>query len=247
MPGVACATFLANLAVRALGGQTDSSLAARFPVGETQRYEAKLFFVPVGTASMQVVGIDTVRGESTLHVRFVIESRTSIYRMHDQMDSWVGLTDFRSRRYVFDQDEGGKKHHNAYDIFPDSGYYRHNGTDTLLKTSAQPLDDAAFFYFTRTLDLVQPHYAFNRYFRPEKNPVVLEVIGRDTIDVPAGKFATIVVHPIIQGGGVFKEAANARMWLSDDSRRIMVQMQSTFGFGTLTLRLFKTGMETPAK
>jgi hypothetical protein len=189
---------------------------------------------------MQVVGIDTIRGEPTLHFRFLIESSTNIYRMHDQMDSWVGLKDFASRRYVFDQIEGRTARKNSYDIFPDSGYYRHNGTDSVLKTSPQPLDDAAFFYFTRSLDFAESHYAFNRYFRPDKNPVVLNVVGRDTIEVPAGRFPTIVVHPVIQGGGVFKEAADARMWLSDDSSHVVVQMRTRFSFGTLTLRLVKS-------
>jgi hypothetical protein len=245
IPGLPCLVALAQLAAQAPAGRPDTSLVQRFPVGETQYYEAKLLLLRVGTATMRVMGVDTVRGDSVLHLRFVIESSASIYRMHDQMDSWVGLKDFQSRRYVFDQDEGGTKRHNAYEIFPDSGYYRHNGSDSLLKTSPQPLDDAAFFYFTRTLDLAERHYAFNRYFRPEKNPVVLEVLGKDTVDVPAGRMPTIVVHPIIQGGGVFKEAADARMWLSDDSRHIVVQLRTKFSFGTLTLRLYKS--ESPAK
>jgi len=38
---------------------------------------------------------------------------------------------------------GKTRRKNSYDVFPDSGYYRHNGTDSLLKTSPQPLDDAA--------------------------------------------------------------------------------------------------------
>lgn len=242
IPVVSCVALLARMAATQ---HTDTSLTARFPVGETQVYQAKLSFITVGTATMQVVGIDTIRGEPTLHFRFLIESSSLIYRMHDQMDSWVGLNDFATRRYVFDQIEGKTARKNSYDVFPDSGYYRHNGTDSLLKSSPQPLDDAAFFYFVRSLDFAERHYAFNRYFRPDKNPVVLDVIGRDTVEVPAGKFPVVVVHPIIQGGGVFKEAADARLWLSDDPRHIVVQMRTKFSFGTLTLSLIKS--ETTGK
>ena len=54
----------------------------------------------------------------------------------------------------------------------------------------------------------------------------------------AGRFATIVVHPIIQGRGILGEAKEPRMWLSDDDRRIMVQLKLKFAsIATVTLRL----------
>ena len=39
-------------------------------------------------------------------------------------------------------------------------------------------------------------YEFERYFRPDRNPVVLEVLGRDTLDVPAGRIPTTVCSVI---------------------------------------------------
>ncbi len=108
-----------------------------------------------------------------------------------------------------------------------------------MPTSAAPLDDAAFFYFVRTVPLeVGKRYEFQRYFRPDRNPVVLEVLGRDTLDLPAGRFATIVVRPVIQGRGILEEAKEPRMWLTDDERRLMVQLKLTFAsIATITLRL----------
>ena len=55
-------------------------------------------------------------------------------------------------------------------------------------TSKAPLDDAAFFYFARTVPLeVGKRYEVDRYFRPDRNPVVLEVLARDTIDAVLGR------------------------------------------------------------
>lgn len=207
-------------------------------VGEHLEYDAKLGFLNVGTASMDVLGIDTVRGTPTMHLRFVLDGGPFFYRLHDVMDSWVGLDDFASRRFVQNFDEGGKLRENHYEIFPDSGYYRQAGVDSAAPTSVDPLDDAAFFYFVRTVDL-EPgrRYTFDRYFKPDRNPVVLEVADRDTIDVPAGHFPCIVVHPVIKGGGIFKEGADGRMWITDDSRRLVVQIKAKFANFTITLRL----------
>lgn len=215
-------------------------LLERFPVGERLLYDARFGFITIGHAAMEVAGVDTVRGKPSLHIFFVIQGGTFFYRLNDRMDSWFGLDDFASRKFRQDFDEGGKRWQTAYDIYPDSGFYRDLKGDTTLPTSADPLDDAAFFYFARTVPF-EPgqRFEFHRYFRPDRNPVVLEVIRRDTIDVPAGRFATVVIRPTVQGRGILAEASDPLMWLSDDDRRIMVQLKSRFPFGTITLRLRK--------
>ncbi len=226
-----------------LNGQTHSDSASavtdRFPVGETLLYDARFGLLKLGDGMMHVAGIDTIRGVPSLHLVFRLRGGTFFYRLDDRIDSWVGLDDFSSRRFVQDFHEGNSKRYTVYEIYPDSGVYTESGVDSVRATSADPLDDAAFFYFIRTVDLeVGKRYEFNRYFRPDRNPVTLEVLGRDTLDLPAGRFATIVVHPIIQGRGILGEAKEPRMWLSDDDRRIMVQLKLKFAsIATVTLRL----------
>lgn len=192
-------------------------LTERFPVGERLEYDARFGPLRIGRASMQVLRIDTIRGIPTLHISFLIQGGTLFYRLNDRMDSWIGLHDFASRRFIQDFDEGGKQRYSHYEIYPDSGYYVELGADSTLPTSDDPLDDAAFFYFARTVPF-EPgqRFEFDRYFRPDRNPVVLEVLGRDTIDVPAGRFPTVVIRPTVQGRGILAEASDPRMWLSDD-------------------------------
>ncbi len=215
------------------------ALPQRFPVGETLVYDAKAFgFINLGRASMEVLPPDTVRNETTWHFRFILDANlVGVYRMHDEFDSWVGADDFHSRRYIQQKHEGGKQWRDEYEIYPDSGIYWQNGVDTAQATSDNPIDDTAFFYFVRTVDLVPgDSLAFNNYFRPDRNPVIVRVIGRDTIDVPAGRFATVVIQPIIKGG-MFDGNNDGRMWLTDDDRRFIVQMKTKIGFGVITMRL----------
>jgi len=217
---------------------TSSSKVLGFDIGETLIYEAKFGFITLGSGMMNVAGIDTVRGEPALHTIFVLKGGGMIYRLHDRMDSWIGIDDFASRRFIQDFHEGGSYRRNVWDIYPDSGYYVEEGVDSLAETSPNPLDDFAFFYFVRTVDLeVGQRYEYERYFRPDRNPVILEVLERDTLDLPAGRFPSIVVHPIIQGRGILAEGKEARMWISDDDRRLVVQLKVKFSFATITLRL----------
>ncbi len=215
--------------------------AGLFRVGERLKYEVRWGFVTLGTAEMSVVGIDTIRGTPAAHIQFRIIGGTYFFRMDDRMDSWVALSDTSSRRFTQDNNENNKERHAWYDIFPDSGYYREKGVDSLKPkpTVPHPLDDAAFFYYVRTMRLdSMKKYEIPRYFRPDRNPVILDVRTKDTIDVPAGKFPSIVLQPIIKGQGILKEAAEAKMWLTDDDRHLMVQLKSKFRLvGYLTMRL----------
>lgn len=237
---LACAATLAAPAGARAQAPPDSglSLLARFPPGETLRYEVKFGLIKLGTGHMRVVGVDTVRGVPALHVEFQLAGGAIFYRLHDTMHSWIGLGDFASRRFIQDFHEGNRDRYTVFEIFPEEGYYTESGVDSARATSPEPLDDAAFFYFVRTVDLqVGERYTFDRYFRPDRNPVVLEVLARDTLDVPAGRFPAIVIRPTIKGRGILAESQEPRMWLSDDERRIMVQLKSKFPFGTITMRL----------
>jgi hypothetical protein len=55
--------------------------------------------------------------------------------------------------------------------------------------------------------------------------------------VPAGKFNTIVIQPIIKSKGIFSDKGEARIWLSDDKDRVMVQMRVKLKVATINLQL----------
>lgn len=224
----------------------DSSVAPAtrpvpFPVGEHLVFQAKYGFINVGTATMDVAGVDTVRGTPAVHLVFHIlgSALFGAYKLDQKLESWVGKDDFVSRRYKVDTDEKGKRWGHTYDIFPDSGYYRTDGFDTTHASVPNPLDDAAFLYWIRTVPLQDgKRYEYRRYFRPENDPIIVEVVGHDRVSVAGKKWNAIVVRPAIPNGrGIFAEKADARIWLSDDSTRTLLALQSTFSFGQVTLKL----------
>ena len=231
---LACVALLlvagALFSVRAAAQSPD--FPQQFPPGEYHAFKARYGLISLGEASMAVLHDDTVRGELTRHLRLAIRGRIpAVYSIDDQFDSWVSLRDGLSRRFVQGYDESNQDGRNEYAIWPDSGFYRQSGDAASFRTVAEPLDDTAFLYWVRTLGLAPGDtLRLERYFRPERNPVAIVVLGRDTLDVPAGRFETLVLHPVIPDGGIlFSEEANSRIWISDDERRIVVQIKATLG------------------
>ncbi len=216
-----------------------ASPAVPFPVGERLSFKAKYGIFSVGNATMEVIGIDTVHNVETVHIRFRITGGALWYHLDQTIESWVGRYDFRSRRFSSVQDERDTHREHRYEIFPDSGFYREEGRDTTFATVLEPLDDAAFLYWIRTVPLeIGKRYEYARYFRPDRNPVIIEVLGRERVSVAGKKWQALVVRPKIpQGRGIFAEKSETHIWLSDDPQRIVLAIQSNFSFGQVTLKL----------
>ena len=213
--------------------------AVPFPVGERLTFNAKYGLFNVGSATMEVMGIDTVHRMETVHIRFRISGGALWYHLDQTIESWVGRYDFRSRRFSSVQDERDRHRERRYEIFPDSGFYREVGRDTTFATVLEPLDDAAFLYWIRTVPLeIGKRYEYARYFRPDRNPVIIEVLKREKVSVAGKKWRALVVRPKIpQGRGIFAERSETLIWLSDDPQRLVLAIQSNFSFGQVTLKL----------
>lgn len=208
-------------------------------VGEKLTYSAKLGMLSLGSGTLEVARIDTVRGTESFRFRFRLQGKTIVYSLDDILESYVGTRDLISRRFVQDFTENDKPKHRRYEIFPDSGYFVEEGRPERNPAPSDALDDAAFFYFVRVTPLeVGKKYVYHRYFRKEKNPVTIEVTKREKLELPDGtEVNCLVLHPVIDTKGMFSKRSETRIWLTDDPRRLPVQIRSKFPFGTITLRL----------
>jgi hypothetical protein len=226
-----------------VGAQTDTTAvdastrrAVPFGPGERMEYVAKYGVFNPGRGSMAVVGVEDVRGRPALHTRFELKGRM-IVSVHYLLDSWVDQQRGASVRFLQDSDDDPSERDRTYDIYPDRTTYTVNGGEEQ-PSVADPLDEGALLYHVRTMDLeVGKTYELNRYFRPDRNPVIVKVLRRERIRVPAGTFETIVIQPIIKSRGIFSEGGQAHIYLSDDDRRIMVQMRVRLKIGSISLQL----------
>ena len=188
---------------------------------------------------MSVNGIDSVRGHESYVFEFGLEASAPFYKAKNVLRSWTGTQDLISRRFRQDLVENGKQRPRYYEIFPDSQTFVQEQRPGAKPSVSDPLDDAAFFYFLRTLTLeVGKTYRYERYFRKELNPVVIKVIKREKMELPDGReVPCFVLNPIVGEDGVFAPRARAQLWITDDAQRVPVQIRSKLPFGTVTLRL----------
>lgn len=211
--------------------------AVPFGFGERADYGVKYGPFGVGRASTEVFRLDTLRGREAWHILFQVRGGVPGFRVEDRMESWMDTGTLASLRFRQDMNEGSHERERLFEIYPERGVFTEDQKEAQ-PTVKLPLDDGSFLYFIRTIPLeVGKEYAFDRYFRPDRNPVRIQVLRKEKISVPAGTFETIVIRPIIKARGVFSEGGRAEVWLTDDSRRLMVQMKTHMKLGSLSLFL----------
>ena len=229
---------LLALALLAFGGSATSQATAEvvpqgaeqsrpkvpFGVGELLDYQVRVG--PIGgSASLQIVALDTVRGRPAWHALSTTRGGIIGIRVNDRIESWIDTNTLSTLRYKEDLHQANYKRKRNYEFYPDEKLYI-EGADTVT-TVDRPVDQTSIFYLIRTLDLrVGLDTSFNNYFMADRNPIRIIVLGRETVKVPAGEFDAVVIRPIIKSKGLFAEGGDARVWISADDRRIVVQVKA---------------------
>jgi hypothetical protein len=211
-----------------------------FGTGEKSTFEVRFGSVRVGSGTLEVIGIESVRGRDAWHTAFNVQGGTFFYRVNDVYESWIDTQTLNSLLFTRHVEEGTRERGQNFEIMPEHGTYieRTRQKSTVKKTVADPLDEGAFLYFVRTIPLVVGEtYDFHRYFIADRNPVRLRVLRKEKVTVPAGTFNAIVIQPIIKTKGIFSEKGQAEVWLADDSSRMLLQVKSKLSFGSLNLYL----------
>lgn len=203
--------------------------AAPVPYGPGERleFEVKMGVFSVGDGALEVAGVDTVRGFPAYRLVMTLQGGIPMARVDDRFESWLDVHEIVSRRFHQRIREAGYESDRHYEIFPEEQRWSRTDEENEEEMPTSfPLDDLSFMYFVRTLDLTPgKEYRSSRYFKSDGNPVVVKVERRDTVEVPAGTFPTVVVRPVIQTDGMFSEGGEAELHFTDDEAHHLVYMR----------------------
>jgi len=207
-----------------------------FAPGESLRFTIEYGPVKAGTAWLEVLPMESYQGHACFHIVSRAESNdfmSGIYKVRDRIDSLIDSGGLFSLRYRKHLSEGS--YHKDYDVAfdPARGRARYANGSTY-DTKPWPKDGLAAFYFVRALplvvgqDVIVPHHSDQ-----SSENIVVKVLRKERIEVPAGKFNCIVIEPVMDSGTLFKNAGRLTIWVTDDARRIPVLMKSKIPVGSV--------------
>ncbi|MBA3672529.1 MAG: DUF3108 domain-containing protein, partial [Gemmatimonadaceae bacterium] len=183
---------------------------------------------------------EEIHGARALRTSLQVKAAVLFARVDDRFDSWIDPSGMFSHRFVQDQHELTSVRQREYDFSLAAKTFREARSGEVEPlASARPLDDVSFLFYVRTLPLrVGDVDTIPRYFKAGRD-VIIRVLRRETITVPAGTFRTIVVQPTITNvGGLFGQGGQAEVYFSDDDDRTLVMLKSRVPLvGSLSLHL----------
>lgn len=99
-------------------------------------------------------------------------------------------------------------------------------------------DPLSSFFYLRTIPLETGKSVYINLFDNKKvYPLEVKVLKRETIETKLGAFRTIVVKPILKSEGIFSRRGDILIWLTDDEKRLPVQVKTRIAVGSVKATL----------
>lgn len=217
--------------------QTETSLP--FAPGERLTFTGRVRAGVTGEGSLWVEGPVELRGTETWLLHSDMEGRVGPFRATDRTASWLDPVRMTALRYTARERHIVSRHDEGVDIFPGERRWSSDEGAEGTTTIGAPLDELSFLYYLRTLPLRSDDtLTVARHFDPARNPTIVRVVGREELEVPAGRFRAIVVEMRVRDARRYRGEGTIRIHLSDDRCRLILRLESQVpGAGSPTLDL----------
>ncbi len=217
-----------------------------FIVGEKLQYNIDYGFITAGIATMEIPRIKRISGRDAYHVKFEVNSVSGfdwLYKVRDRYETYIdveGLFPWRFEQHIregnyskdfaafFDQRKGkAKTSKGEYEIPP---YVN---------------DIVSALYFTRAMDFsemkVNDKFHMQNFYKDKVYDLDVIYHGKETVEVPTGKYDCIVIEPLVKEGGLFKHEGDIIIWMTNDELKIPVKVRTKIIIGYVEAKL--TGYE----
>lgn len=214
-----------------------------FQLGERLVFSVRYGPIRAGQATMAIRGIEVIDGDSCYHIVTTAGSNdffSAFFHVRDRVESFMDIRTLLPRRFEKHLLEGGYSNSEVvhFDHRNQIATYDVDGDVRVVELWPTCHDVLSAFYDVRARDLEPGDEIFLYSHTGKRNYALkVQVHGRERVKVPAGEFDCLIIEPIMRTPGLFKHEGALRVWLTDDDRRIPVQMKSALTIGSITVVL----------
>jgi len=172
---------------------------------------------------------------------------SKFHKVEDKVQSFTDVDGIFSWRFEKKQREGSFRDHQIV-VFDQVAHraitIRESKQDTL-EVPAYVQDILSAMYYVRTKTLAPgDSILIDNHSDGKVYPLKIVVHGREKVKVRAGKFKCLVVEPLLQAPGLFRQRGRVMVYLSDDQYKLPVMMTTriyvkAFDLGSVVAELEK--------
>ena len=213
-----------------------------FKEGEKLTFDVNYGFVTAGIAVMAIPTIKRISGREAYHVTFEVNSVPSFdmfYKVRDRYETYIdveGLFPWRFEQHIR---EGG--YTRDFSAFFDQRKGKAKTSEGEYSIPLYVNDIVSAFYYARTLDYsnmkVNDLIHLQNFYKDKVYNLDVKYLGKEVVEVPAGKFKCIIVEPLVKEGGLFKHEGNIIVWLTNDELKMPVKVRTKVVIGYVEAKL----------
>jgi len=223
-----------------------------FGLGERLEYEISYGFLTAGYVVFEIAPnfvvmngrncydiTATLNSASSFEWVYMIQDRYKCYLDADGLFPWkfeqsIKEGDFsKDFTVIFDNENNKVKTTNTT-----KGEKKPDGEFSIKPYS---LDIISAFYFARTMNVQNMNkgeiIVLNSFYDDKNYDLKIKILDKESIDVPAGDFRSVVVQPLAEEGALIKKAENIAVWISQDERKIPVLVKLDIIVGSVKAEL----------
>lgn len=213
-----------------------------FNIGEWLKFDISYGFIHAGTATLAIPEFRYEKNRKCYYVRAEANSAKAFswfFKVEDRYETYIdteGIFPWRFEQHIR---EGKFKADNVASF----DHYRKVAVtkDSTYNIPEYVHDILSAFYYVRTQNFsgfkAGQIIKLKNFYKDKVFPLDVKFLGRQVVEVDAGKFQCIIVEPLVQEGGLFKHKGRLLVWLSDDELKIPVKMTSEIIVGSITVEL----------
>jgi len=207
--------------------------------GEVLAYDINWSGIPAGRAVMSVIAGVDASGAQVERLVSIMRSNSVVslvYKVRDRIMSEIDPDTGLPRRITIDQRHGGRKRilEVNFDQADRKATTLQKGRETVTADTPPNVHDIiSCLYYLRSMDGIEPGTTkVVDVHEGKKNwRLLVFVEKRERVTVPAGTFDTVRVRAEVRFHGVFFDRGDVRLWLTDDTRHVPVQVSIKIALG----------------
>jgi hypothetical protein len=214
-----------------------------FTVGENLDYNIYYGPIVAGSATISVPLYQYYNDRKCYKIEFTMRSAKFFDFFFKVRDEYYSLMDVQGLfPWKFEQHirEGGyKKDFIAW--FDQINHTARTSEGGLYKIQPYTQDAVSTFFYARTLNydtmMVGQEIHFSNFYDNKVYPLDVRYVGKEDVQTKAGKFHCQIIEPIIIKGGLFRNTGKIVIWITDDSLKIPVKVQTQVVIGSVVAEL----------
>jgi hypothetical protein len=213
-----------------------------FADGEKLVFDVKYGFVTAGIGTMEIPKIKKISGRDSYYVLFTVNTVPSfdwVFKVRDRYETYIDKEALFPWRFEQHIREG--KYSRDFSAFFDQRKGKAKTSEGEYIIPKNVNDILSAFYVVRTMDFskmkVNDRLNLQNFYKDKVYDLDVRYLGKETIEVSAGKFECIIVEPLVKEGGLFKSEGSIIIYMTNDEAKMPVRVKTKVIIGSINADL----------